>query len=358
METAVEGMMEKKKMRESNIELLRLVAMFLILVVHADFFTLGIPDDNFIGSHPGESFMRFLIQAIALVCVDVFVLISGWYGIKFSIKGLCKFIYLCLFFSLGIYAVMVITGLTESSKSSLAGCFFVNEKYYWFVKAYILLYILAPALNFFVEKSGKEMHKTVLLCFYIFHTLYGWLTSGAAFLQYGYSTCSLIGLYLLSAYIRRYRPSWTTMKMKGGFFFLFAVVCLVEGLLPLGASVMFHNKGLTGFMVAHVFAYSSPLVILSSIYLLLAFNSMKVFYSKIINWMAISCFAACLLHGHHCVVGDYFSAQLKEFYSNSTFSIYILKMLALCFVYFIAAIPIDKFRIASFDWITRKIKFQ
>lgn len=30
-----------KKERESNIELLRLLAMFLVLVVHADFFFIG-----------------------------------------------------------------------------------------------------------------------------------------------------------------------------------------------------------------------------------------------------------------------------------------------------------------------------
>ena len=31
------------KNRDSNIELLRIIAMFLVLVVHANFFTLGFP---------------------------------------------------------------------------------------------------------------------------------------------------------------------------------------------------------------------------------------------------------------------------------------------------------------------------
>lgn len=35
-----------KKARLSNMELLRIVAMFLVLLVHADFFSLGFPEDN------------------------------------------------------------------------------------------------------------------------------------------------------------------------------------------------------------------------------------------------------------------------------------------------------------------------
>ena len=34
----------KKKVRYSNMELLRIVAMFLVLLVHADFFSLGAPE--------------------------------------------------------------------------------------------------------------------------------------------------------------------------------------------------------------------------------------------------------------------------------------------------------------------------
>ena len=32
-----------KKFRQSNMELLRIVAMFLVLLVHADFFSIGAP---------------------------------------------------------------------------------------------------------------------------------------------------------------------------------------------------------------------------------------------------------------------------------------------------------------------------
>lgn len=58
-----------KKERDSNIELLRLIAMFMVLIVHADFFSLGVPTHDDIISAPTSAFLRFFFESLSIVCV-------------------------------------------------------------------------------------------------------------------------------------------------------------------------------------------------------------------------------------------------------------------------------------------------
>lgn len=194
-----------KKERLSNIELLRLVAMLLVLVVHANFFALGSPTQHDTVVNPENALARFLFQSFAIVCVNVFVLISGWFGIKPSVKGFSNFIFQCLFFLCGIYLVMLVIGLLPLTLKGIAGCL-VLLNWNWFIKAYIGLYILAPVLNAFVENASRKKYLCVLVSFFTFQTIYSWVSNGAVFFEGGYSTMSFIGLYLLARYINVYKP--------------------------------------------------------------------------------------------------------------------------------------------------------
>ena len=84
--------------RQTNIELLRILAMFMVLVVHADFVALGEPSWTSIVGNPVVEGGRSLIEIAAKVCVNVFILISGWFGIKPSIRGFLGFTFQCLYF--------------------------------------------------------------------------------------------------------------------------------------------------------------------------------------------------------------------------------------------------------------------
>ena len=79
-------------------ELLRVVAMFMVLVLHADFLALGAPDVNLVHQEPLFAFGQYFFEALSIGCVDLFVLLSGWFGIKPKWSGFCNFIFQCLFF--------------------------------------------------------------------------------------------------------------------------------------------------------------------------------------------------------------------------------------------------------------------
>ena len=72
----------------------------------------------------------------------------------------------------------------------------------WFIEAYIGLYILAPMINRFIEKSTHRELGIFILAFYLFSTLFGYLGKAYDFNK-GMSIISLVGLYLIGAYLRR-----------------------------------------------------------------------------------------------------------------------------------------------------------
>ena len=186
--------------RQSNFELLRIIAMFMILVVHADFWLLGLATLAEFHAAPAGTWTRILIESASIGCVNIFILISGWFSIRVSVRGFCSFLFQCAFFLLGFYLLMIIAGQEQPGLRQLAPylCF---TKANWFIKAYIGLYILAPMLNLFAEKATKRQLALTLLAFYSFQTLYGW-TNSAVFVEQGYSTFSFIGLYLLARYLK------------------------------------------------------------------------------------------------------------------------------------------------------------
>lgn len=188
--------------RKTNIEVLRILAMFLVLVVHADFWSLGGPSVQEVKNSFLPSLTRIFFESISIVCVNVFIFISGWFKIRPTLKGFANFIFQCAYFLIGIYAVMLCLGYVDLSIKGIAGCFCLTPVN-WFIKAYMGLYILAPVLNFFVENASKKTLGSVLIAFYIFQTIYGF-TGAAEFIVHGFSTFSFIGLYLLAQHVKLY----------------------------------------------------------------------------------------------------------------------------------------------------------
>lgn len=200
--------------RQSNMELLRIVATFLVLVAHADFYALGTPTALDAQTAPISTFLRFFTESISIVSVNVFVLISGWFGIRPSIRGVGNFLFQCFFYKFAIYGLFLAWGLAAFNAREVAECLYMT-RWDWFVKAYFGLYILSPVLNAFVEKATARQMACVVGSFFLFQTLYAWVSVAALDFRNGYSTLSIIGLYLLARYVRLHPPV-ILERLRGG----------------------------------------------------------------------------------------------------------------------------------------------
>lgn len=333
-----------KKVRQSNVELLRIVTMILVMIVHANFRALSAPTVADVVSAPSSAFLRFLTESFSIICVNVFVLISGWFGIKFNWKKLTEFIFQVLFFGFIIYIIISI--LYPERLKAFKVVFMTGPKNYWFVKCYLFLYIITPILNAFVEKASKKEFKVLLVLFFIMQTAFGWATDGATWFNKGYSGISFVGLYLLARYVRLYPVKWFNHSIKFDLMIYLAFVVLNTLF-----SFEFTKYGHT-IINSKLYLYTSPFVILASVHFLLIFTKFTI-TSKTINWIAISCFAIYLTHSNS-LAGPYYDQVIRNWFKTESTMSFILYTAILMFCVFWISILSDKIRIFVFNKLFSK----
>ena len=189
-------------LRKSNIELLRIFAMFLVVLSH--YYNHGnFPVDSIISIN--KVGMQLLASA-GKIAVDVFVIISGYFLItaKFSWSKLIKFISCTYFWSLSILLFCIcIYGIDSLDIGLVKKSLFPLTPLNWFARAYLHLYIVFPLINWAIEKIGKRYH-LILICiltlfFYLIPTINNHLMGG-----YLNSFFMFIDLYLIGAFIKLY----------------------------------------------------------------------------------------------------------------------------------------------------------
>ncbi len=329
-------------MRQSNIELLRIVAMLLVLTVHAGFYSLGMPTLAETIMAPVPSFTRIFFQAVSVIAVLVFVLISGWFGIRTKMKSIVNFLLQCLFYSVAIFVVMLALGRAQCNWKSIQNVLlFINS--FWFIKAYLCLMIFAPVLNAFVKAASEKQFRWVLVAFFVFQSLYGWLTKGAAWFEGGYSVVSFFGLYLLARYVRLYPCRIFTLPRKYDL--------LIYGALVLLMTVTLFVMIRCGVSVANcdvVFRLTSPFVIAEALYLLLFFSKLQ-FQNRFVNWMAASCFSVFLIQQNPYFGRPVYAHTIQSVYSQYSGIACILLIFAFILAIFCMAILVDQLRKKMFS---------
>ena len=331
-----------KKVRDSNMELLRLLAMFMVLVYHADFLSLGMPnmEDEMSMGQWIDSSLRFFVQSVCVVCVNVFVMLSGWFGIKPKIDRLIAFLFQVTFFTLVSIVANVVFWNHQLCFDDVKNIFMLNDNL-WFPKSYLLLYVLSPVLNAFVEKATERQFRFVLIPMVLFQMIYGWITGGVGWFMGGYSCIFFIELYLLARYLRLH----VDYKCYGGaktFFLLFFSGALVISLIWIFGSI----KGIDVTRFLNV--YTQPFAILGAAVLVLLFSKIDL-KNQIINKIAASCFAVYLFH---CAPGmlTHFTCIVGCLHKSCVLYLFVFYTFMLIIAVYVAAVLLDQIQI----WIWHK----
>lgn len=152
-------MVMEKKIRQSNFELLRIVSMIMVLSLHS-----WMRPDLTASVDKLAVFTDLFRESICLPAVNIFILISGYFGIRWDIKKVLSLLFQIFFFVFIAFGVCIITGLTQFSIGGLwhhLNCLLLD---YWFVTAYLILYMFAPVLNSFYRQwgGGKDISRHIL----------------------------------------------------------------------------------------------------------------------------------------------------------------------------------------------------
>jgi hypothetical protein len=330
-----------KKLRDSNMELLRIVAMLLVMTVHASYRALPRPDDMAVAIHPLSVFLQLSTICFTVIGVDVFVMLSGWYGIRPRVLRLGELLFQILFFGLLCLGIeYAVSG--QVPPKAVTSVLILNDDNYWFVKTYLALYLLAPVLNAFVEIASRRQFEQVLIGLFGFQFVFGWVFDATTWLRAGYSLPSFVCLYLLARYMRVHRPWFTQFNLKTDL----AVYLGSSAFLAVSTFTLRHFN-LGGFL----YFYNSPLVILGAAYLLLFFSKLS-FQSRLVNWIAVSALAIYLLHSN-CYLSKYYDHTILNWFLNEPRHVLVFNTAWLIICVFAVSILIDKVRIALWSPIAQ-----
>ena len=141
----------EKPTRQTSIELLRSVAMLMVITLHylgKSGIMIPMSEKQSLGGY-----VAWLLEAFCIMAVNTYVLVSGYFLTESGFK-LRRFILLTaqiLFYSILIPLVMFVTGRYSLSDLTLydALLYFlpIEMNHYWFGTAYLLMYLFVPVLS-------------------------------------------------------------------------------------------------------------------------------------------------------------------------------------------------------------------
>ena len=201
--------------RYSNIELLRIVAMLMVIWGHY-YLKGGFPDDSSMSA--SKLLMQFL-GSWSKIAVDIFVIISGYFLVtqKFRWNKLVKFSCCTYFWSLATLGAALILLNLDVSKSMIMKAVNPLIPLNWFARAYLILYIIFPLLNKLIIYVSKKKLAIIIgvltIVFYIVPTIRGVALGG-----YLNSLFMFSNMYFIGAYLRLYgnKQLENTIELVGG----------------------------------------------------------------------------------------------------------------------------------------------
>ena len=286
--------------RKSNFELMRIVSTFMIIIWHLILF------GDFYSNSTGMTrvFLDFT-KILVVVHVNSFVLLSGYFQCEkeFKFGKFLKLFNLVWFYKVVILSIVLIIGLSNiPTLDILKNLSPINYRDYWFLGAYILLYLISPILNKIINNSDKKtLLKYIIVIFLIVSVLSTFTLQEAFDNGNGYSLSNFILLYFIGAYIRKYpiklKKTDNTKKLliiSGYLFFSFLNFLLLYSSYQLeGVNSVFKY-------IADIFRtstnYDNPIVIISSIFYFLFFKHLNIKNSKVINLIASTVLGIYLIH--------------------------------------------------------------
>lgn len=358
--------MSEEKKRQANFELLRIIAMMMVIVLHyivKGKMSVKLSVDGSVTNH-----LWWLIQGFCNVAVNVYILISGYFLVnaQWKISKLVKLVCQVLFYSIVVGLVMFGIGrlaLTQPGIASIYERAAVNSAYdfsnwlniilpieyehYWFATAYVVMYMLSPVLAVAVKQLPQKQLKAViiaLLCFFcIPKSINPYLIPTDS---YGYDFGWFICLFLIAGYIRVYGIKIFSSKAKAILIYVLTVVadwgvCAVTGAIC-------RSTGKLEYYMDMTYAYNYVLVLVSSIALFYAWTYVDIKEGKaadLICKIAPFTFGVYLLHENVGVrlIWPYVLGADKV----SNFGLQLLHMIFSVIVVFAAGCLVD--------WIRSKI---
>lgn len=291
---------QAKKVRNTSIELLRIIAMVMIIfhhfAVHGGF-TFEEADVSI--SH----FWYYFIQMGGKIGVNIFVMISGFFLVEskdkqvFNFKRILKFWGQVFFYSVLLTIIAWITSIGEVGIKELIKMMFpLTFGTWWFASTYFVLYLIHPFLNRFLHSINKQTYQKLLVLLVIIWCIIPTFTT---FNYQGNDLLWFITLYCITGYIKLFglNPKFHTKH----YFFLWLVCSLLTYLTAVIFALLGTKLPIVASHATYFFGQEKITILLVSLSLFMIFSSLEIKHSNVINTIASTTFGIYLIHDNEYI---------------------------------------------------------
>ena len=329
-------------MRDSNLELFRIIVMILIIahhyVVNSDLVALDGP--VYLAPLSGKSLFIFIFGAWGKIGINCFMMITGYFMCKntISIKKFLKLLFEIVFYRLIIYALFVSFGYSSFSLIELIKVLLpINEISLDFVGCFLIFWLFIPFLNLLISHMNEKIHvRLIFLCSFLYIILG---TVKQVTMNY---VSWFIVLYFIASYIRLYpKNCYSNTKLWGIITIFSIVVSVISVVLGVWLGIKM-NKNLRYFFVSDSNTLLAVVVGVSSF---MFFKNIKIHYNKVINTIAATTFGILLIHANSDTMRQWLWKDLLDVVGHYKSSLMPLYSICCVLAIFIVCVVIDIIRI-------------
>lgn len=349
--------MTGRNTRIYGIDLLRLLSMIGIVVLHILSKGQLLWDARVVPLGISYTFL-WLLNFACLCAVNCFALTSGFFSArKTTVKyANLAYIYLqVLFYSVFLSIGFWMANVEEFSFKSLAKAFLpVTTGAYWYVNAYICLFLFIPFLNQAVQYFSKTFLYTSVTGLFILFSVLPVIGNKDLFQsEQGYSVIWLIFMYLLGATLAQLNNDWKCPKR---YLIMLYLLSVILGFLAQVYNT-YRNIHQLETRELNLLSYDAPTTVLAAVALLLCFANIKI-NSSLKQKAIIICtplyFSIYLIHLHPYVLKHLLQDKLG-FFLNYPLPITILLIIFTTVSISLICMSIDYLRLKLFELLKIKL---
>ncbi|MCM1038418.1 MAG: acyltransferase [Ruminococcus sp.] len=290
--------------RQANFELLRILAMLMIITLH--YLVKGNVAVPYTESQSVVNCTAWLVEAFCIVAVNCYVLLSGYFLVESAWRPgrVVSLLGQILFYSLLIPVVMILFGMISPDELGfydwLGFILPIETEHYWFATAYLFMYLLAPVLAVGVKKMEKKTLQTVIVILLLLVSV-GKSVCPVPLVtdRYGYDYGWFLCLFLIAAYLRLY--GCRLWRSKRDSLLLYIGMCLCIFGVSAVAGLLADKAEAFSYYADMPYTYNHIFCLLGAIGLFGLFSQIKIREGKaaaLIRYLSPYTFGVYLLHEH------------------------------------------------------------
>ncbi|MFV8251703.1 acyltransferase [Aerococcus viridans] len=314
--------------RQQNFELLRIIAMFMIVVSHVITHYVMKADMEISGVN---AFLLSLLRAVIYVCVNVYIIITGYFSVnskQLKIKKIMNVALLPGFISAILLMILMVFGVINFDIWRIVGKLFATFRgEYWFISTYFALCLFIPFLNKIIHTISQKEFQHFLFLLTSVGIIWPFFVDSGEFISFnsGFSLIFFFLLYFVGAYIRLYGAfikDFTRNQYLIGYLMLALVTGILQFALP---EIDFLN-------------YNGPFEFTMSYFIFMYIKNIKINSVKM-NTIATYTLSVYLVHEQ---------AEIREFIWNLPFIHQIIQWSPFTFIPAIIFVAVIVFTVS---WI-------